>query len=143
MRLWSIHPKYLDRQGLLGVWREGLLAQKVLLGKTKAYKNHPQLERFNIQTLQQYLHYICDEGINRNYNFNRKLIEEKKRLNYRLSVTTEQLKYEFELLQDKLIIRNQESLYWDNEELRNEKEIEPNPLFKIIIGDIEKWEKIK
>jgi hypothetical protein len=31
MRLWSIHPKYLDRQGLLAVWREGLLAQSVLL----------------------------------------------------------------------------------------------------------------
>jgi hypothetical protein len=31
MRLWSIHPRYLDRQGLLAVWREGLLAQSVLL----------------------------------------------------------------------------------------------------------------
>jgi len=31
MRLWSIHPKYLDRQGLLAVWRESLLAQSVLI----------------------------------------------------------------------------------------------------------------
>jgi Pyrimidine dimer DNA glycosylase (EC 3.2.2.17)/DNA-(apurinic or apyrimidinic site) lyase (EC 4.2.99.18) len=46
MRLWSIHPKYLDVQGLLGLWREGLLAQKVLLGETKGYRNHPQLIRF-------------------------------------------------------------------------------------------------
>ncbi len=46
MRLWSIHPRYLDRQGLLAVWREGLLAKKVLAGRTKGYKNHPQLERF-------------------------------------------------------------------------------------------------
>jgi len=30
MRLWTIHPKYLDRQGLLALWREALLAQKVL-----------------------------------------------------------------------------------------------------------------
>ena len=43
MRLWSLHPKYLDKLGLLGLWRESLLAQKVLLGKTKGYKNHPQL----------------------------------------------------------------------------------------------------
>lgn len=46
MRLWSIHPKYLDTKGLLAVWREGLLAKKVLEGKTKGYKNHPQLNRF-------------------------------------------------------------------------------------------------
>ena len=46
MRLWSIHPQYLDAVGLVALWREGLLAQKVLVGKTKGYKNHPQLERF-------------------------------------------------------------------------------------------------
>ncbi|MFP3165813.1 MAG: pyrimidine dimer DNA glycosylase/endonuclease V, partial [Nitrososphaeria archaeon] len=34
MRLWSLHPSFLDKQGILGVWREGLLAQKVLIGKT-------------------------------------------------------------------------------------------------------------
>jgi hypothetical protein len=34
MRLWSLHPKHLDRQGLLAVWREGLLAQEVLRGET-------------------------------------------------------------------------------------------------------------
>jgi hypothetical protein len=32
MRLWSLHPSLLDRMGLLALWREGLLAQKVLLG---------------------------------------------------------------------------------------------------------------
>ncbi|WP_368086417.1 pyrimidine dimer DNA glycosylase/endonuclease V [Nitrosomonas sp. Nm34] len=26
MRLWSIHPKYLDAKGLLALWREGLQA---------------------------------------------------------------------------------------------------------------------
>lgn len=46
MRLWTLHPKYLDRQGLLALWREGLLAQAVLAGKTKGYRNHPQLIRF-------------------------------------------------------------------------------------------------
>ena len=46
MRLWTLHPKYLDRQGLLGLWREALLAQAVLSGVTRGYKNHPQLERF-------------------------------------------------------------------------------------------------
>jgi hypothetical protein len=29
---------------LVAVWREGLLAQAVLQGKTNGYKNHPQLD---------------------------------------------------------------------------------------------------
>jgi len=65
MRLWSLHPKYLDKLGLLGLWREGLLAQKVLLGKTKGYKNHPQLIRFKrtdnpiLYTLYRNIFILC------------------------------------------------------------------------------------
>ncbi|WP_223209021.1 pyrimidine dimer DNA glycosylase/endonuclease V [Pyrococcus furiosus] len=39
--LWSLHPKYLDSKGLVALWREGLLAKKVLEGKTRSYRNHP------------------------------------------------------------------------------------------------------
>jgi len=46
MRLWTVHPRYLDTKGLLAAWREGLLAQKVLQDKTSGYRNHPQLLRF-------------------------------------------------------------------------------------------------
>ena len=46
MRLWSLHPKYLDSKGLVALWREGLLARAVLKGETTGYKNHPQLDRF-------------------------------------------------------------------------------------------------
>lgn len=36
MRLWSIHPRYLDTKGLVALWRETLLlAQAVLFGNTK------------------------------------------------------------------------------------------------------------
>lgn len=35
MRLWTLHPKYLDTKGLVALWREALLAQKVLQGKQK------------------------------------------------------------------------------------------------------------
>jgi hypothetical protein len=48
MRLWALHPKYLDRLGLLALWREGLLAQAVIKGNIKGYRNHPQLVRFKI-----------------------------------------------------------------------------------------------
>jgi len=43
MRIWSLHPKYLDSKGMVALWREALLAKQVLLNKTKGYKNHPQL----------------------------------------------------------------------------------------------------
>jgi hypothetical protein len=46
VRLWSLHPRYLDRQGLVALWREALLARAVLCGRTKGYRHHPQLERF-------------------------------------------------------------------------------------------------
>ena len=46
MRLWSVHPLHLDRQGLTACWREALLAQAVLAGRTRGYRAHPQLERF-------------------------------------------------------------------------------------------------
>ena len=46
MRLWSLHPKHLDPQGLVALWREGLLARAVLHEQTRGYRNHPQLERF-------------------------------------------------------------------------------------------------
>lgn len=70
MRLWTIHPKYLDARGLVALWRETLLAQKVLQGDTKGYKNHPQLIRFNEQTdpvahLATYLRFIHLEAVRR------------------------------------------------------------------------------
>ncbi len=43
MRLWTLHPKHLDARGLVALWREALLAQKVLRGATRGYKHHPQL----------------------------------------------------------------------------------------------------
>ncbi|WP_245747334.1 pyrimidine dimer DNA glycosylase/endonuclease V [Frateuria terrea] len=46
MHLWTPHPKHLDRQGLLALWREGLLARAVLRGQTRGYRQHPPLERF-------------------------------------------------------------------------------------------------
>ena len=46
MRLWSLHPALLDRAGIVACWRESLLAQAVLAGRTRGYTRHPQLARF-------------------------------------------------------------------------------------------------
>jgi hypothetical protein len=143
MRLWSLHPKYLDKFGLLGLWREGLLAQKVLLGKTKGYKNHPQLIRFKktkdpILYIGTYLYYVYLEGKRRGYNFNKDKII-KYDLKLKMPVTIGQINFEFHHLLKKLKVRDMKKY----EEIRNEKTIEPNPIFYIIDGDIEEWEKDK
>lgn len=74
MRIWSIHPRYLDRQGLLAVWRETLLAQKVLEGQTRGYTHHPQLTRFRatpdpLVAIGSYLSEIVREATQRGYHF--------------------------------------------------------------------------
>ena len=80
MRLWSlIHPKYLDSKGLVALWREGLLAKKVLKGETKGYKNHPQLLRFKNSNDRSrhdnnYLLNVYKESKSRGYNFNKSKI---------------------------------------------------------------------
>jgi Pyrimidine dimer DNA glycosylase len=62
MRIWSLHPQYLDRQGLTAAWREGLLAQKVLTGTTKGYRNHPQLRRFRAAGDGRAMDALPDDG---------------------------------------------------------------------------------
>jgi hypothetical protein len=141
--LWSIHPKYLDRVGLLAVWREGLLGQKVLKGKTRGYVNHPQLERFRNhprpqRAIAHYLLAIWEESKRRGYNFNPEKIEAKGRAE-KIPVTRSQLEYEFGLLRQKL----KERFSGMSRQLVSVWEIECHPMFKIIEGSIEKWEKIK
>ncbi|MBC7092018.1 MAG: hypothetical protein H5T50_08970, partial [Nitrososphaeria archaeon] len=107
MRLWSIHPKYLDQKGLTALWREALLAQKVLENKTKAYKNHPQLQRFkNTQNptlyIGTYLYHIHQEAKTRNYNFNIKKIKEYNTNIEKIPIKEGQIKYEYKHLQKKL-----------------------------------------
>jgi hypothetical protein len=75
LRLWSLHPCYLDTRGLVALWREGLLALKVLNGKSGGYGRHPQLERFKTQpdpvaSLNCYLWAVYDESVKRGYHFN-------------------------------------------------------------------------
>ncbi len=83
MRLWTLHPKYPDRQGLLALWREGLLAQAVLLGKTKGYRNHPQLQRFKshhdpVAAIATYLTEVHREAARRDYRFDEKKVFQRR-----------------------------------------------------------------
>jgi len=140
MRLWSIHPEYLDAKGLVALWREGLLAQKVLMGKTSGYKNHPQLIRFKIASntlgaIASYLRCVGDEAGKRGYKFdNNKIIN--NRTSVKICVNSEQIKYEFRHLLSKLKNR-QPDLYF---KLKDVKRIKLHPMFRKKKGNVEDWE---
>jgi hypothetical protein len=143
MRLWSLSPKYLDRQGLLAVWREALLAKKVLEGKTKGYKNHPQLERFKEQQypldhLNFYLQGIYEEALSRGYKFEKAKIGLLKKNIEKIKVSTGQIKYEFEHLLKKLEVRDAKRFV----ELKKILELEVHSLFKVETGAVATWEKV-
>ena len=142
MRIWSLHPKYLDVKGLVALWRETLLAKNVLLGKTKGYKNHPQLIRIKrtenpIDIINQYLLEVYKESQRRGYNFNKDKIN-CDFITSEISVTTGQIQYEKNHLLKKLEVRDKDRFY----KLLRETEIQSHPLFKIVPGEVEDWEKI-
>jgi len=106
MRIWSLHPKYLDSKGFVALWREGLLARAVLQGETKGYKNHPQLIRFKnhenpIALINTYLLNVYRESELRGYKFNRNKIGHDF-TESRISVTQGQIRYELKDLRSKL-----------------------------------------
>jgi hypothetical protein len=141
MRIWSLHPQYLDPQGLVALWRETLLAQQVLLGLTKGYKNHPQLDRFKHskkppQLIATYLWAIHDDAVKRGYTFDGKKICEP-RSRHKLTVTSGQVQYEFEHLLRKLKKRNP-ALYHLHKDVQKPA---LHPMFKRVRGGIEEWEK--
>lgn len=110
MKLWIIHPKYLDSKGLVALWREALLARKVLKGKTKGWKNHPQLIKFKVHkdpiaAINTYLLYVWKEAERRCYSFDKGKIE-KSFSNKKIKIPKSEVVSDFEALKNKLKIRN-------------------------------------
>ncbi len=140
MRIWSLHPKYLDAKGLVALWRETLLAKNVLENKTKGYKNHPQLIRFKntespLSAINQYLAEVYNEATARNYNFNRNKIDWDF-IPITINVTDKQIEYEFQHLLRKLEKRDRKKY----ESIVGTKNIETAEIFKVVKGEIEDWE---
>ncbi|MDQ0352144.1 hypothetical protein J2R98_001978 [Alkalibacillus filiformis] len=143
MRLWSVHPKYLDAKGLVALWRETLLAQKVLLGETKGYRNHPQLIRFRdqakpINAVGHYLSGVHEEATFRGYRFDRTKIISRQEVS-EIPLTTGQLAYEWEHLLTKLETRD--SSRFDQLKDYDLNHLDPHPMFKLVEGSIEHWER--
>ena len=140
MRLWTLHPRYLDTKGLVALWREALLAQKVLQGKTKGYRFHPQLLRFKSHphpeaAIATYLNCVIQEAKRRKYHFNGQKIP-KIRSRIKITETNGQLQYEWSHLMRKLKKRD----YSRFVRFKSVGLAEAHPIFRIVAGDIQKWE---
>jgi len=133
MRIWSLHPKYLDAKGLVALWRETLIAKNVLEGRTKGYKNHSQLNRFKnysrpVDAINSYLKIIYEEANKRNYKF-----DNSKFMIIKSNVNNGQLNYEFSHLLKK--IKQRDSVHYN--QFKNIKDIDCHPLFEVVDGGVE------
>jgi hypothetical protein len=143
MRLWTLHPKYLDAKGLVALWREGLLAQKVLRGLTKGYRHHPQLARFRgcprpVAAVAAYLKVVHEEAKRRGYDFDGSKIAQHS-LVIELKETKGQILYEWAHLTRKLKRRAPHLVAGHG----GVSIPEPHPIFKLIKGGVQDWEIIK
>ncbi|GAB3281340.1 pyrimidine dimer DNA glycosylase/endonuclease V [Microbacterium lacusdiani] len=142
MRIWSLHPRQLDRQALIACWRETLLAQAVLAGRTKGYMHHPQLTRFRersdgLDLVGAYLSALADEAYARGYRFDLSLIDRPVGIGERLPLTDGQLAHEWAHLRAKLETRSPETAArW------RDAAPEPHPLFVVVAGPVAEWERV-
>jgi Pyrimidine dimer DNA glycosylase len=142
MRLWSLHPKYLDARGLTALWREALLAQAVLRGRTRGYRHHPQLQRFvgcgaPRAAIARYLRAVQAEAEVRGYRFDASKIGRGGRIDS-LTVTRGQLNFEWQHLQHKLRVRSPAWL----SRLPAVSVPDAHPMFRVLRGGIASWEII-
>ena len=141
MRLWTLHPRYLDTQGLVAAWREALLAQKVLAGDTKGYRHHPQLARFQahsdpLAAVATFLTGLSDEARHRGFHFDASKIS-RCRFAGQMAETSGQLLYEWGHLKAKLRSRAPQM----HRQLKSVTMPDPHPLFRIVPGGVRDWER--
>jgi len=141
MRLWTLHPRYLDAKGLTAAWREALLAQKVLSGSTTGYTHHPQLIRFRqhpqpLMAVGAYLAGLAAEADRRGYHFDTEKIQETGNVG-QIEETDGQLLLEWAHLNEKLRKRAPHRY----QQLQGTHLPEPHPLFRVVPGGSRDWEK--
>ena len=142
MRIWSLHPQHLDAKGLVALWRETLLAQKVVLGQTRGYRNHPQLNRFKahsepLAAIAGYLREVQREATRRGYRFDAGKIA-RQTTRKKIPVTKGQVEYELAHLRAKLETRDRAAF----ESLVQTGQPSVHPLFRLVDGDVEDWEVV-
>jgi hypothetical protein len=141
MRLWTLHPRHLDAAGLVALWREALLAQAVLRGRTRGYRRHPQLDRFRaagrpLAAIATYLDAVRAEADRRGYEFDASRVG-RARTSERIVATSGQLLHERAHLARKLRRRAPAA----GRELAKAARVRPHPLFRVVPGPVEPWER--
>ncbi|WP_109473214.1 pyrimidine dimer DNA glycosylase/endonuclease V [Ornithinimicrobium cavernae] len=150
MRLWSLHPRYLDRAGLTAAWREALLAQAVLAGRTRGYTRHPQLERFRATTdpmgsIGHFLEGIRQEATERGYRFDGARIDRPAvgvpgpGFTEQVQVTGGQVAFEWTHLMTKL--RHRSPVVAQRWESLEPPAVDVHPLFVVMPGPVAAWER--
>jgi hypothetical protein len=142
VRLWTLHPRYLDPQGLVALWREALLARAVLRDETRGYRQHPQLERFRAhasprRAIDAYLAAVHDDATARGYAFDRRKIGALRKV-APITATNGQVQYEWAHLLRKLSVRNPA---WF-ERWRDVEAPACHPLFVSVPGTVAAWERV-
>ena len=142
MRLWSIHPRFLDWMGLGALWRESLLAQAVLAGETRGWRKHPQLNRFRehpepIDAVGFYLKKVREEASHRGYSYDASKIRKCSNTVESITVTMGQLLYEFTLILERTRLRTPE---WHKKLVTMGGPVEAHPIFRVIDGEVGSWE---
>ncbi|MEE6281339.1 pyrimidine dimer DNA glycosylase/endonuclease V [Georgenia sunbinii] len=162
MRIWSLRPDYLDRQGLIACWRETLLAQAVLAGRTRGYRGHSQLQRLRdcpdpVATVGAYLVGLREEATARGYRFDATRIDQPAVIEPagvvlpaavplddapaavpRLTVTSGQVDHEWGHLLAKLAVRSPDR----HAELLGVTSVAVHPLFEVVPGPVASWERV-
>jgi Pyrimidine dimer DNA glycosylase len=141
MRLWTLHPRYLDPQGLVALWREALLAKAVLGGKTRGYRHHAQLARFRAHpapraAINAYLAAVHAEASARGYAFDRRKVGPVRRV-VPIAATGGQVAFEWRHLMSKLAARNRATHRRWNKTGR----VDCHPLFRRVRGAVADWER--
>jgi hypothetical protein len=141
MRLWTLHPRYLDSRGLVALWREALLAQTVLLRNGGGYSRHPQLQRFREHSdpavaIAAYLRGVAEEAMARGYNFDASKICSTARAEL-IDAASGQLAFEWTHLMAKLRSRSPAVA----EVNAPVKVVAVHPLFRVVAGPVAEWER--
>ncbi|MGH8189887.1 MAG: pyrimidine dimer DNA glycosylase/endonuclease V [Rhodanobacteraceae bacterium] len=144
MRLWSLHPRYLDAKGLTAAWREALLARAVLAGRTRGYRAHPQLVRFAAcaspaDAIDAYLAELHAEAFARGYAFDASKLWAVA-FHQRLPVTQGQVDFELQHLQSKLRLRDAGRLQLLP---LGGDAVDVHPLLHVVPGPVESWERLQ
>ena len=135
MRLWSLHPRYLDAKGLVALWREALLARAVLRGVTRGYRfrEHPAPRL----AINAYLAAVHAESQARGYRFDRSRFGPVRGEVAALPLNEGQLDLEWRHLLAKLAVRDP-ALHarWCGQ-----ARPDCHPLFRLQPGPVAAWER--